>query len=57
MIYPSHYGKGSIEENKIPISKLRPFLQWFSYTGCSNYTLYNRDKFQNLVKWVYDYKN
>ena len=48
------YDKRNIQEKVIPITKLRPFLQWFSCTRCPNYTLYNRDKFRSAVKWITD---
>jgi hypothetical protein len=46
------FDKRVLNDDIIHISKIRPFLQWFSCTRCNNYTLYNREKFRTLVDAV-----
>lgn len=46
------YSKRDLSDKKINIKQIRPFLQWFSCTWCRNYTLYDRNKFREAVKWV-----
>ena len=43
-----------ISDEEIKITKIRPFLQWFSCTRCNNYRLYNREKFRENIRAVND---
>jgi len=48
------YSNVDLKNKDVDIKQIRPYLQWFSCTRCSNYTLYNRNKFRSAVKWVND---